>query len=431
MSLLQELLNAGVVDIGSDDSRFEKMQSAASVLAARFEQEPQLLVPATLISLDNSVDENDPIFVLVEELVIAEWKTLRNTHVNRPRELLRSIIIDALSTATHGKAEAAGVVWNAAASPLRHGQVRLGKTGPIVERLIKTVAQIAEKEAVNRTSHVPLPSAKPDPAKGTTEGGSLNIKATIKDDDVLIGVARAVGPTNQQNQPLETPNPHWPNTGQPWSFEFSQRMAEALVKAVNLGTGRLIESLNKNVAGLLGRIGDRVREAEQLQYEMSEAHATSRMRLDVLWWSESLYSPSTQEGYRDLALPVAAVVAAADLTAIVPALAPATVCYILGETVYRLAKILDTNVEQPIVSLLQMLTEAKPNLGDGFPSVPTNDMRLSLLDLVGEACSGRTISSETLRSRAGIDGAIKLFPADLAMWVFRDLQARRLVKELS
>jgi hypothetical protein len=381
--------------------------------------------------LDNSVDENDPMFALVEELVIAEWKTLRNTHVNRPRELLRSIVIEALSAATHGKAEAAGVVWNTAASPLRHGQSRLGKTGPIVEGLFRTVAQIAEEEAAIRASHGPLISTKREPAAALTDAGSLNIKAAIKDDDVLIGVARAVGPTNQQNQPLETPNPHWPNAGQPWSFEFSQRMTEALVKAVNLGTGRLIDSLNKNVAGLLGKIAERVRGVEQLQNEMSETYAASRMRLDVLWWSESLYSPSAQLGYRELSLPVAAVVAAADIAAIVPALAPATVCYVLGETVYRLARILDNNVEQPIVSLLQMLTDAKPNLGDEFPSVPTSDMRVSLLDLVEEACTGRTISSEILRSRTGIDGALKLFPAELAMWVFRDLQARRLVKELS
>ena len=40
--MLQELLNAGLVDIGGDDSRFAKMQSAASALPARFKQEPSL-----------------------------------------------------------------------------------------------------------------------------------------------------------------------------------------------------------------------------------------------------------------------------------------------------------------------------------------------------------------------------------------------------
>lgn len=89
MMALQELLNLGLVDIGSDDSRFEKMRAAASAFVTRLNEDPGLLIPSTLIAIDNEVDENDPLFALVEELVILEWPTLRNTHVNRPRELLR------------------------------------------------------------------------------------------------------------------------------------------------------------------------------------------------------------------------------------------------------------------------------------------------------------------------------------------------------
>ena len=73
MSALQELLNLGLVDIGSDDSRFEKIQSAAIAFAARLKEDPDLLIPATLIAIDNETDENDPLFGLVEELVIVEW----------------------------------------------------------------------------------------------------------------------------------------------------------------------------------------------------------------------------------------------------------------------------------------------------------------------------------------------------------------------
>jgi hypothetical protein len=92
--MLQELLNLGLVDIGSDDSRFEKMQAAGAALVEKLKAEPSLLVPATLIAIDTDVDEDEPLFSLVEELVVAEWKTMRNTHVNRPRELLRSIIVN-------------------------------------------------------------------------------------------------------------------------------------------------------------------------------------------------------------------------------------------------------------------------------------------------------------------------------------------------
>ena len=112
-------------------------------------------------------------FLLVEELVVAEWKTLRNTHVNRPRELLRAIVIDALATMIKGSAEAAAAVWNTAVGPLRHQQVRLGKAGALVEKLLNEASRTAEAEAVSRaTLAVPI-ATKPSGEKGPVENGKI------------------------------------------------------------------------------------------------------------------------------------------------------------------------------------------------------------------------------------------------------------------
>ncbi|HLT35298.1 MAG TPA: GTPase-associated system all-helical protein GASH, partial [Enhygromyxa sp.] len=154
MSTLQELLNLGLVEIGSDDSRFEKMQSASAALAAKFKEEPSVLVPATLVALDETTDENDPLFDLVEDMVASEWKTLRNTHVNRPRALLRSIIIDAIANSVVDDAQTAAVVWNTAVSPVRHQQVRLGKASSVLEGILTGAGQLAEQEAVVRAGFV-------------------------------------------------------------------------------------------------------------------------------------------------------------------------------------------------------------------------------------------------------------------------------------
>ncbi len=431
MSTLQELLNRGLVDIGSDDSRFEKLKSAASALATRFKEDPELLLRATLISLDDSVHENDPMFAQVEELVIAEWKTLRNTHVNRPRELLRSIVVDALATATNGNAKAAGAVWNTAASPLRHGQARLGQAAPVVQKVIQDAGQFAESEAVARSGLVVPGSDKRGQEKAPFERVPFTVKGTIADEDLLKDVGRAAGPQNPQGQGLEAPNPHWTNQAPQWSYEFTPRMTAALVKAVNLGTGRLAESVAQGVASYLSTFdAELLREVEQLRNDMSQMRDSSRMRLDVLWWSESLYSPSLQVSYRDLPLPVAAVAAAGDLTKIVPALAPASVCYVLGETVLRLSHILDETGDQPVSAYLKGLADERTDFGDSLPRSSTPDARSPLLDLVGEASSGQVVPPKILRSRTGVDGALKLSSAEFAMWVFRDLQARRLVKEL-
>lgn len=433
MSTLQELLNLGLVDIGSDDSRFEKMQSASSALSAKFKEEPSLLIPATLISLDEGVDEDNPMFSLVEELVVAEWKTLRNTHVNRPRELLRSIIIDALAAA-NGDHESAGVIWNSAASLLRHRQVRLGKATAVIESLLKGVRDVAEQEAVERAGLVAAAPKKRSRKKPSPERTSLTISASIADEDVFADVARSAGPEHPQNQSLDGPNPHWPNTGQPWANEFATRMATALSKAVSLGNARLLEALSQQLVGYLGefekQLTEQFREIEQQQSEMSQTHESSRMRLDVLWWSDALYSPVLQVGYRELELPVAAVAAAVDLAAIVPALAPASVSYVLGETLLRIDQLGGGRSEKSLQEYLSGVTDSKVDFGERLPDAPTNNVRLPLLDLVGEAAAGSLVSPDAIRQRAGIDPSLALSPAEFAMWVFRGIQANRLVEAL-
>jgi hypothetical protein len=207
-------------------------------------------------------------------------------------------------------------------------------------------------------------------------------------------------------------------------------MTAALVKAVNLGTQRLGASLSKSLATYLNsveeRLTDEVRQAEKL---LTESHDASRMRLDVLWWSEALYSPSLGCGYREMELPIATLAAVVDIAAIVPALSPASVSYVLGETVYRLSRILEDEEAQPLSFYLGALAKGKKDFMKAFPQVHA-EMRLPLLGLVVDASGGVVPTEEIFRSRTGLDISLKLFSGEFAMWVFRDIQARRLVEVL-
>jgi hypothetical protein len=435
MSILQELLNLGLVDIGSDDSRFDKMQLASSALSDRFKDDPSLLIQATLISIDEDIDEDDPMFALVEELVLVEWKTLRNTHVNRPRELLRSIIIDALTATVNRDNESAGIVWNSAVSALRHRQVRLGKAASVIENLLINARDLAEKEAVLRAGIVASVLKKRSKKKSSTpKKVTLKISAAISDDDVFADVARSAGPQHPQKENLESPNPHWPNSHQAWAHEFATRMATALSKAVNLGSARISKDLSEQLPLYLGefekQLTGQFRDVEQLQSDMLQMHESNRMRLNVLWWSEALYSPVLQAGYRELGLPVAAVAAAVDLANIVPPLAPASVCYVLGETLHRLSQLKAGANEMAVQAYIECIVEAKVKFGDHLPVAPTNNSLWPLVDLVGESVAGSCVSPEAIRKRSGIDPTLVLSPAEFAMWVFRGIQANRLVEAL-
>ena len=429
MSILQELLNLGLVDIGADDSRFEKMQAASESLSARLGEEPALLIPSTLVALDHDVDENDPVFDVVEELVLAQWKTMRNTHANRPRELLRSVLLDALSRYIDGKPQAAGVVSYTAAGPVRHGQAKLGKEAAIVERLINGAWRAAETEAVRCAGLLPAPKLI-RPKKVSAKPPTISISAAVSDDELVESVARAAGPQYPHGHPLPDPNPQWSNSNHNWSHHFSPRMASALARSVNLGTARLTASLGSALSSYLNDLEERV--ADQLAKVADVSAATtasteaSLLRLEVLWWSEALFSPSLGLGYRDLPLSVAAVSTAIDLTNIVPPLAPTSVIYVLGEAVHRVAGVKGGGAGS-LGSYLDGLGEDGA-LVDALP-MRSGAGRVPLLELVSEAAAGSALTKDEIAARSGVDADLQLSAADFAMWVFRDLQARRLVEE--
>lgn len=430
--MLQELLNLGLVDIGADDSRFAKMESASTKLTKRLEESPPLMITATLVALDENVQEDDPFFELVEGLVIDEWKTLRNTHVNRPRELLRSIVISALSGAASENPERSAIVWNTAGSRLIHDQTSLGKAAGLLKHFFEVAFSTAEHEALQRMGMIASLPTKRHRKKSTSEASSApnvpSLARSIESDEVLQDVARSAGPQFPQNQALNTdPNPYWSNQAQHWSHEFTPRMAEALVKAVNLGTTRLAESIVTELAAHFSAMEEHLqqqqRHFESLQSKLTESEAAGRMRLDVLWWSQARYSPSQRTAYSRLPAATAALAAAVDLSALVPAVAPASVTHVLGETVAA------CSAAEPIRVLdhLKTLKESPPTgLGAMLPTENTHSLRVPMLELLAEMTVGSSVSADDVRSRAGVDPDLMLEPAQLAMWLFREFQARRI-----
>jgi hypothetical protein len=430
MSMLQELLNLGLVDIGSDDSRFAKMESASTKLSKQFEESPSLMITATLVAIDENIDEDDPFFELVEGLVIDEWKTLRNTHVNRPRELLRSIAISALFAAATKHPERSAIVWNTAASRLIHDQTSLGKAAGLLQGAFEMAFATAEHEALKRAGVIAVPTTNGRRKKSTSSApGSPSLTWSIESNDVLQDVARAAGPQFPTGPVLNNPNPHWTNQAPAWSQEFAPRMTEALVKAVNLGTSRLADSIARELAAYITAMEEhlqqQLRQAESLQSKLAESEAAGRMRLDVLWWSQARYSPSQNSSYSRLPAASAALAAAVDLTAMVPAVAPASVTHVLGETMAACSG----NQRLSLLDHLKLLKESPPTgLDEALPGGNTNAARVPLLELVAEVAGGISVSEDDLRSRAGVDPSLILEPAELAMWLFRELQARRVAE---
>jgi len=434
--MLQQLLNVGLVDIGADDSRFAKLESAAAELVEQLKGEPRLVLPMALIAIDANANEDDPVFEMVESHLIGHWKTMRNTHQNRPRELLRSIIIHALSLLTDDNPEMAALIWHTVACPMNNGQARLGNEAQIVVDLLKTLAKQAEDEAATRAQLVASPPKKQRSGQQKVAPIEITVKssALLKDADILSDIRRSAGPQDQEGQAIEDPNPHWPNAGNPWSNEYTPRMTAAVVKAVNLGMRRVLkqlgESLESYTKPLEQRLASQQQSVDTVVGGIQESQKAVQLRLDVLWWSEAYYSPSLTRSYREMSQESAAIAMAHDLTQIVPAMAPASVMYILGEAVSNLLQLEANPSRQSVEILLRNVRANGSEIRDVLPAVPTDSGRSPLLALTLKAVGGGEVTTEDFLRTAGIDSALELSLPAFAMWTFRDMQACRLVEQL-
>ena len=419
MSTLQELLNLGLIAIGSDDSRFAKMEAAGAALVKHLLSNPALVIPATLIAIDCDADENDPILTLVDEQLANEWKTIRNAHVNRPRELLRSIIIQALSVLGPDKPRMAALIWQTAFSPINHNQARLGKEGDLVRKLLQDFQKRAEDAAPARASFSKSPLLKKHQKRGPIQSYTQ-----LKDEDIVTDIGRSAGPHDSSGTPFEDPNPHWPNAAQDWSYEFTPRMTTALVKAVNLGMQQVLIPIDKELQSQRNELEKR------LTSHLETIQMRTDTRLDVLWWSEAKYSPSLRRGYREMQRAVAAVTMAHDLSMLVPAMAPTSVTYVLGEAVAAILQY-DSKPEQwSVETLLDALRTNNTDLREIIPDTTTTNGRVPLFELVAKAIDGNRVAREGVSGRTGIDPGLEISLPDFSMWMFRDIQARRLVEEL-
>ena len=419
MSTLQEFLNLGLVDIGSDDSRLAKMENAASALVKHLSSNPELVIPATLIAIDRDADEDEPILTLVDTQLVHEWKTIRNTHTNSPRELLRSIIIQALSILGTDKPEMAGLIWQTAFSPINHNQARLGKERAVVRKLLQDFQERAEHEAIVRARF-------PEPPRKKRRAAKPIPFTQLKGGDFLRDIGRSAGPHDASGTAFEDPNPQWPNQGHPWSYEFAPRMATALVKAVNAATKQVLAPINRELQTLRNELEQRLTD-----HVGSLGVQTSRQaRLDVLWWSEAKYSPSVRLGYREMHGAASAVLMAHDLSVLVPAMAPASVTYVLGETVRAISRPDSKPEPWRVESLLEALRTSNSELRRVVAAIETTEGRAPLFEIVAEAVHGNRITGEQVSGRTGMDPGLEISLPNFSMWMFRDIQARRLVEGL-
>jgi hypothetical protein len=419
-------LNKGLIDVGGDDTKLEKLSQAAKDLAGALKKDPSKALSFSLIAFDPDAPEEDPV---VKEALAAlqnRWATYRNTFAATPITVIRGMLLDALVGAAAAD-DRVGVCFVASARnalPLmpvdNEREIWIG----IVEEVERRVDARAEEEwaTPDTISVEPMKYDAPTLTAPEVLVGEASTSTLRK------GMMAAAGPVYQDPQQggvATDGNQYWPNQQQSWVTEFGKFSATAIAGAIDAAIAE-IEVKQPELAEPFSNLADTVSNyVDATLKSVSAATAGLQRRTNLLWWREALYSPSAGKSYRELPPTVAAALMALDLFDAVPLFSPASVAAFLSETVMRLHGTAEGE-KRPVRDLIAEAQDhedlaALRDAAAKLAAAPEG--RGPLLALIGHASQAGARDAMEFQRLTGVPSDAELGAAGWALWLLRELQA--------
>jgi GTPase-associated system-like protein len=425
--VLLGFLSNGLIDVGGDDAKFDKIREASADLADALVAEPAKTVSFALVGFDPEVPADEP---GVREALAAlrdRWATYVNTFSGPPVTVVRAMLLSALTVAAE-KDDGVALAFVAVA------RNSLPFVGVESERDIWVAAVRAAEARVDARAErewatpasidvAPMNLDLPDLGAPTFERATVDIEA-LKTSFWAAAGPQYVDP--RRNNAINTGgNPHWPQSTSHWNGEFGTRLASAVAETID---GVLSESaveqadLTEPFRAVAAAFSEHI---DAVLGSVSAATAGLQRRTALLWWKEALFSPSSRRSYRDMPHPAAAAVMAFDLYRQVPAFAPLSVYAFLAEAVLGLPGI-ESEKTYPLRELVGRAQDddALSELREfGSTRVPAPDGRGPLLGLIAHPDTVAARSEERFHRLTGLPPGTPMTLPAWAGWVFRELQA--------
>jgi hypothetical protein len=419
--VLLRFLSNGLIDVGGDDAKLEKLKATSRDLATSLKENAAKAASFALIAFDPDAPVSDPVIQEAAQALEKQWPTYVNTfRGGTPIAVIRAMLLDALVQASADDHNIAVAFVACARNVLPFMEV--GGEQVIWSDEVKRIEEHVDERAEREWATPSKIDLEPLTIKTTASLKLTVSQAKLDKADLQTKISAASGPG------VANANPHWPNNPQPWAQQFAPKLADAIAEA--------IESAKTTVTG-----GDLSAPFQQLTQAVNNyvggamsafAAATSGLqrRTNLIWWREALFSPTSKSSYRKLPPSVAAGMMALDLFSQVPTFSPASVAAFLSETVIRLPGLV---ADQPhtIGSLsdelrtdqrLMALRETAKGL------VSASGGRGFLLTFVGNLDPSVKVDDETFKKRVGVSLATEITLPQWSVWLFRELQASRATK---
>lgn len=444
--ILQQFLKQNLLDLGEDNARWKYLTDTADQVSSALLQDRSQLIPALLVALDPECPVDEPIFDLVEDQLMERWPLLRQKYIaERPRQVLRAILLQAIAEAQRSAPEVGAVVWLAGSSYLssvsalsNSFELRIEtkvvqeslsifeglQTAPLSDkgrpRRQEKVEQVAESEASEQdVNNESVPSFKE--SDFTNQSALTMIWASFlgqhyKNTEIPKKLKSNPYPIYRYYNSVEFVN------------EFAPRVAAFFIKFIALIRFQIAEQVDTQTRTSLERFN------QELENQLKSAQLTE-VKNAILWWKNALYSPRLRITYRQMPALQAAICMAADLADIVPPIYPIGVDFVLAETVrdllrtsgysggetLRFLEVTEIGRETSSVDVLKVV------ISQG--TVPSG--RGSLLNYIQIMLQYPTSTALEIKVRVGVTPDTEIAVTDLAIWIFRDIQAQKLVASAS
>ena len=425
--ILLRFLTAGLINVGGDDTKLEKLRGTAADIASVLKKSPAKAASFALVAFDSDVPASEPVVRETIEALKKRWPTYVNTFSGIPVTVVRAMLLEALTQAgtEDDKISVALVTSARNVLPFTEAGAERALWVNVVNDIERRLDARAESEWSTPSSIAIAPFDAPAIPTFDTKISSKRIAK----DALREKIAAATGPQNKAGEQTNG-NPYWPNSPPHWAHEFSERMADALSQTIDSAVGAMSIApidLTTPLQSFSSTVAEHIQEAVNA---FARATAGLQRRTNLLWWKEALFSPSAQLSYRQLSIWHAAALMAFDLHRQVPLFSPASVAAFLSEAVMMLPQ--EKDQQRTLFELLSdarvanELTSLRGACADLF-SAPVG--RSPVLALVGHPDAASTTDRQVFRDLVGVPADTALTSSSWALWIFRELQAARATNE--
>lgn len=399
-TILTGFLEANLLPIGEDDAKLKLLEDAAADLAEEIGEKPILAYRLAMVGMDERVPSTDPVHVMVNSAITTKWQTMTNKTGAGPVQVHRAVMLRAIELAAAKDSALQLAVTLTARN--QSSPPENDKGGNAIRSLVDSW-----ESAINAE----ISEAWVNPVDMSLPKLSTRLrKPSVSKEDLALGLARAVGPTDRSGNALDNPNTVWPNSGQSWAHEFVARATEAIQASIVAGTKTYAEDMQSAL-----------REIVQTWASSLEKLALRDSKAELLWIRASMYSPSARTTYRSQSPEDVVLNAVVDISRAVPPMAPTSVEHFLRDLVAEL-----TPKRKRLNELLTAIGPVMAVLPEGKRIVSSEELppkgRRSWLDYAIRGKDGAPVEVQIGVAEDHEDAL-----AEFAVRFYRELQIRKLL----